>query len=279
MKKFKLLYATAMLALTAFPTIAIAQNVTLDTTGASQVFGIKGNVVGTWTNDASGLNLQTHLAAPSISASGVASVGLLSIGGSQNLDASSAAMVLSLQHMPDCTSDQALTKTGKTTFSCVTVSSGSTTTTTSSDTPFSFTNFPAIFVDATKDPSVQGWTDTGVNVPGGSLLIINANGFWSNSCCSEDRLFSADGWTGNRQSAYSLSAPLPEANVGALVGKIGTNGAIFLVGHSMMMPNAASGELYLAMNDSYGGYYNNMNGFNSSTYSAPKLTATIAVGH
>jgi hypothetical protein len=44
-------------------------------------------------------------------------------------------------------------------------------------------------------------------------------------------------------------APLPTANAGALIGRVGGNGQAFGIGDQVSVPMPAAGMLYLAVND------------------------------
>ena len=44
-------------------------------------------------------------------------------------------------------------------------------------------------------------------------------------------------------------APLPNANAGALIGRVGTNGPVFAIGDQNSLTVQESGQLYLGIND------------------------------
>jgi hypothetical protein len=95
---------------------------------------------------------------------------------------------------------------------------------------------------AIRVPANAGWVSTGMRVRRGETITFNTTGEVQLSTNSADRGRSA----GTPRTA--AGAPVPNVNVGGLIGRIG-NGAPFAIGDqaSVAMPNA--GLLYLAVND------------------------------
>jgi len=118
--------------------------------------------------------------------------------------------------------------------------------------------------DLTVDSKVV-WQDSGVDVQSGVPVSIQyLSGRWM---CSPGA-----GWTDANGTSRYIAKPgyaMPGVNEGALVGKIGSNGAPFLIGNSGAAPNNQSGRLYLSINDDvpprYGaGYVDNQGSINIS---------------
>ena len=88
-----------------------------------------------------------------------------------------------------------------------------------------------------------GWSDSGITVQAGEMVRFSATGTMAHSPGANTT--SADGDSNLRKPGY----PVPNAPLGALIGRIGT-GAPFLIGGSsepVRMP--ARGRLYLSVND------------------------------
>ncbi len=108
-------------------------------------------------------------------------------------------------------------------------------------------------------PANQEWTLTRAVVQNGARLQISAgDGSWSTSGQAavnrlQNLLTNADGYAGRTDP----HARVPDANLGALIGKIGENGTPFLVGSKYDATANADGPLFLAINDLPGGYANN----------------------
>jgi len=93
--------------------------------------------------------------------------------------------------------------------------------------------------------SRQQWTDTGMDIEAGELLTVRASGSIRYASNSRD----AANPNGASGRAATARAPLPNVDIGALIGRIG-NGTPFFVGaqlDSFRMPRA--GRLYLGTND------------------------------
>jgi PKD repeat protein len=93
---------------------------------------------------------------------------------------------------------------------------------------------------------VAMWQSSGVNVNAGELVTISAaNQVWVNGGQSYST-------AGNPNDILSgPNVPMPGAPRMALVGRIGTTGAPFLIGTGTQFTPSASGTLYLAPNDEW----------------------------
>ena len=90
------------------------------------------------------------------------------------------------------------------------------------------------------------WTDTGITVAVGDTITIQATGEIQYSPVTRD--VTAPG--GVEGKPATANAPLPRINIGALIGRIGTNTAPFFVGASMgPMRSPRAGRLFLRVND------------------------------
>ena len=99
---------------------------------------------------------------------------------------------------------------------------------------------PAVVVDASVP-----WVDSGMSVQRGDRLRFSAIGGVRLSRMAGDTSSPA-----GRGSRHGSGAPLPDAPVGALIGRIGDSGSIFAIamgGAGMEM--TAAGRLYLGVND------------------------------
>jgi Bacterial Ig-like domain/PA-IL-like protein len=126
-----------------------------------------------------------------------------------------------------------------------------------------------VSVDATQ----EGWQDTGIFLGAGDHVVIDGSGtvdldkFTANFDNTPP-----DGIDQTADDAF----PLPGAKIGALIGKI-DNGDPFLVGDLLTIASGPSkGELYLAVNDSFGGFADNSGQFNAdiAVDLAPPLEGT-----
>ena len=118
---------------------------------------------------------------------------------------------------------------------------------------------PAVAPTQAVVGAAQGWTPSGVTLRRGGRLTLTAEGRWSVSgalaatVASNIAFVGPDGIAG-RTSPRAL---LASANIGALIGKIGENGAPFLVGSKYDGAIAADGPLLLAINDDAGAFADN----------------------
>lgn len=92
-------------------------------------------------------------------------------------------------------------------------------------------------------PATAGWVATGLTVRRGELVAFDATGEVQLSDNAADRARPAGA---NRIARF---APLPTVSAGALIGRIGNNGAPFGIGDQASVPMPAAGMLYLAVND------------------------------
>jgi len=94
-------------------------------------------------------------------------------------------------------------------------------------------------------PANTQWTDTGIDVAAGDRVVFQASGEVTFGR-SAGQTATPDGNGSVRSAAY----PDPNAPVGALIGRIGTNGKAFGIGsQSQPLPMPAAGRLYLGVND------------------------------
>jgi hypothetical protein len=95
------------------------------------------------------------------------------------------------------------------------------------------------------------WAPAGLNVRLGDQLQISADGSWA---AFNPRQFAANvpglvGPDGYAQTAGTKGLLLESANRGALLGRIGENGAPFLIGAAYQGAAIADGALFVAMNE------------------------------
>ena len=91
-------------------------------------------------------------------------------------------------------------------------------------------------------PASAGWVSTGMRVRRGERIAFNTTGEVQLSDNRNDRARSA----GTTRTA--ANSPIPTANAGALIGRIG-NGQPFGIGDQSAVPMPDAGLLYLAVND------------------------------
>jgi hypothetical protein len=101
----------------------------------------------------------------------------------------------------------------------------------------------------------QPWQDTGIDVQAGTVVTLTyQSGLWTaDPSTNNGNLYNAAGCLGITvtQPGY----PLQNVNMGALVGKIGSN-PVFLIGNGPTpTPSGQSGELKLCINDDLEGLY------------------------
>ncbi len=109
--------------------------------------------------------------------------------------------------------------------------------------------FAAKIIAVNGKTTTQGqWFDTGIRVRKGDRLIVNANGSinWVNYGNTTEP-------QGNENWGTWRNLGMQQVFIGALVGKIGNGGAIFLVGEKYNDKVAAEGTLYLAIAANWGG--------------------------
>jgi len=92
----------------------------------------------------------------------------------------------------------------------------------------------------------QRWTDAGITVQAGDVLMFTAEGTIELSFNGNDGATPAGAKSGRR----AAEAPLRQDPAGALIARIGDSGPIF-VGDRGSITATASGRLYLGVNDDY----------------------------
>jgi hypothetical protein len=91
----------------------------------------------------------------------------------------------------------------------------------------------------------QPWTSTGITVKRGQRLNLTTTGEIQLSDDGND----VAGPSGAKSLRLAPGAPLPQAYAGALIGKVGPNGALLAIGNSTSIVVPAAGVLYLGIND------------------------------
>lgn len=95
------------------------------------------------------------------------------------------------------------------------------------------------------------WGNTGINIPEGkSIRVSYLSGTWT---ANPDTGFVNA--TGNSNYAAKSGYTLPGANEGALCGRVGESGSVFLIGQEVDIPAGSGGKLYLCINDDLTGEY------------------------
>jgi hypothetical protein len=90
------------------------------------------------------------------------------------------------------------------------------------------------------------WVDTGINVRAGDPLRFEATG---TALWAPER---STGPAGRPKPGSDPVLPMPDGPAGALIGRIGTDGDVFLIGDEQGLFRArTSGRLYLTLNDDY----------------------------
>lgn len=102
-------------------------------------------------------------------------------------------------------------------------------------------------------PANATWTPTGIVVASGARLRITAQGRWaayprstSITAVAGDPSTDANGYA---DRPAGPGAPIPEANRGALIGRIGDNGAPFVIGAAYGGRAESNGPLLVTMNE------------------------------
>jgi hypothetical protein len=90
------------------------------------------------------------------------------------------------------------------------------------------------------------WIDTGVTVRAGQQIGFHTTGQVTLNADGSKVAESA----GSATDKTAAGAPLPNAALGALIGRVGTNGQPFGIGNQTSVPMPATGRLYLMVNDS-----------------------------
>lgn len=97
-------------------------------------------------------------------------------------------------------------------------------------------------------PANAGWCDSGIDVRRGQSLMFTAQGRWS--YVGQAMLGPA-----GSENVRLPNAEAPQANVGALIGRIGEQ--TFVIGAGTVLTSRVGGRLHLAMNDVPGTYNDN----------------------
>jgi hypothetical protein len=112
-----------------------------------------------------------------------------------------------------------------------------------------------VTVPGTAGGPLDSWVDTGIWLAGGQNDRLTASGW-----VSWDAGYSASGPNGDPNWHQGFTNPtLPGAPVGALIGDVGGR-LMFFVGSGPTIVTG-EGELYLAVNDNIGAYWNNVGSF------------------
>ena len=90
----------------------------------------------------------------------------------------------------------------------------------------------------------QKWTSAGFAVRSGDRLTFTASGEIQLSANASDTATAAG--SPQRKAA---GAPLPNANAGALIGRVGPNGPVFAIGEQAALTVQETGQLFLGIND------------------------------
>jgi len=104
-------------------------------------------------------------------------------------------------------------------------------------------------------PANQPWTSTGISVRKGQTLTFSTTGQVQLSTDANDI---ADA-NGSKAARYAANAPMKNVLAGALIGRIGPNGAPFAIGNMTTIVAPGTGVLFLGVNDD--GMGDNQGGF------------------
>jgi hypothetical protein len=100
--------------------------------------------------------------------------------------------------------------------------------------------------EGVKVAANQAWVPTGIFVARGQQVTFGAQGDVQLSGDANDRASAAGSTNGRR----APGAPMPAVLAGALIGRVGPNGAPFGIGNqTTAIPMPDAGELFLAVND------------------------------
>ena len=114
-------------------------------------------------------------------------------------------------------------------------------------------------VDSLRHCTRIEYLDTGVMIGPQSRLDITAHGF-------ARRAFNEDGWSSDPDGLKKPGSPSYKTNLvdghpfGALVGRVGANGEVFVVGRKFARTGLPVGRLGLAINDN-AHWQNNVGGY------------------
>ena len=99
--------------------------------------------------------------------------------------------------------------------------------------------------DAITVQANQPWTSAGVTVRKDQTVTLSTSGEIQLS----DKVNDVAGPGGSKTGRTAPNAPFPKLPAGALIGRIGPNGAIFAIGNSTSVVMPADGGLFLGIND------------------------------
>jgi tRNA A-37 threonylcarbamoyl transferase component Bud32 len=99
--------------------------------------------------------------------------------------------------------------------------------------------------------SLQAWTDAGVDVREGEAIRVECEGSWTNHEGARPRMPASGGdrLIGTPYEHYTRTWPVPEGPIMALVAKVGTDGAPWLLPPGRPVRVPATGRLHLGPND------------------------------
>ena len=112
----------------------------------------------------------------------------------------------------------------------------------------------------TLDISSTGlWRDSAIGVRKGEVYRVATQGAWSASpfCGETDASGLETEHLMCMKAIFANAFPMPEARIGALVGKIGVNGKPFVIGGTDGFIADRDGNLFLRMNDPDGLMFDN----------------------
>jgi hypothetical protein len=139
----------------------------------------------------------------------------------------------------------------------------------------------SVQIPADKDPSLDLWTDSGLNVNEDEILSIHAEGVarhgmdkkytkWYSTLPDGKRYFLQNRRQSEQPSLYDDKAILATAPVGALVGIIqlpdGSWSDPFLIGSRANLRSPAAGKFYLGYNDVAGSYVDNSGSYTAEIH-------------
>jgi hypothetical protein len=95
----------------------------------------------------------------------------------------------------------------------------------------------------------QKWVDSGLTVRQGQTITVESSGEVQLTADGSEKAGTAGAASG-RRAAGSQAPSLP---VGALIGRLGPNGAVFAIGNQTSIVSPGAGRLYLGVNDDENG--------------------------
>jgi hypothetical protein len=106
--------------------------------------------------------------------------------------------------------------------------------------------------------SRKPFTDTGIVLKQGDTVAITATGdIFPDSPTHRELVAGPDGAPGHPELLQFNVVPAPQH--GGLIGRVGSDGTPFVVGHALTFPAAGPGHLFLGINDT--GLFNNDGAF------------------